>query len=100
MFWAVLMCFSPYLGIECPGGGGSPKGLGHITRFSRLPTAPQAGIVAALVLLNLWFWRVLSRLALPLHAQGLVHNLLVQFFPLDSAKIEVCENYLFDIVFT
>ena len=43
--------------------------FGHITRFSRLPTAPQAGIVAALVLLNLWFWRVLSRLALPLHAQ-------------------------------
>ena len=44
------MCVSPYLGIEC-GGGGSPKGL--------------------------------------------VHNLLMQFFILDSSKIEVFEPYFF-----
>ena len=29
MFYAVFMCFSPYLGIGCRGGGGSPKGLVH-----------------------------------------------------------------------
>ena len=29
MFWAVLMCFSPYLGIGRTGGGGSSKGLIH-----------------------------------------------------------------------
>ena len=30
MFLAVFMCFSPYLGIGCAGGGGgSPKGLVH-----------------------------------------------------------------------
>ena len=35
MFWAVFMCFSPYLGIGRRGGGGggggggSPKGLVH-----------------------------------------------------------------------
>ena len=51
------MCFSPYLGIECRGGGGGgPKGL--------------------------------------------VHNLLMQFFTLDSSRIKVCENCFFDIVIT
>ena len=50
------MCFSPYLGIGCPGRGGSPKGL--------------------------------------------VHNLLMVFFILESSKIEVSETYFFDIVTT
>ena len=31
---------------------------------------------------------------------GLVHNLLMQFFTLDSSKIEVFETYFFDIVIT
>ena len=31
---------------------------------------------------------------------GPVHNLLVQFFTLDSSKIEVFETYFFDIVVT
>ena len=31
---------------------------------------------------------------------GLVHNLLRQFFTLDSSKIEVFETYFFDIVTT
>ena len=31
---------------------------------------------------------------------GLVHNLLLQFFTLDSSKIEVSETYFFDIVIT
>ena len=31
---------------------------------------------------------------------GLVHNLLMQFFPLDSSKIEVSETYFFDSVIT
>ena len=31
---------------------------------------------------------------------GLVHNLLMQFFTLDSSKIEVSETYFFDIVIT
>ena len=31
---------------------------------------------------------------------GLVHNLLMQFFTLDSSKIEVSETYFFDIVTT
>ena len=29
-----------------------------------------------------------------------VHNLLMQFFTLDSSKIEVFETYFFDIVIT
>ena len=29
MFWAVLTCFSPYLGISSGGGGGVSKGLVH-----------------------------------------------------------------------
>ena len=32
--------------------------------------------------------------------RGLVHNLLVQFFPLGSPKIEVFETCFFDIVTT
>ena len=32
--------------------------------------------------------------------EGLVHNLLVQFFTLDSSKIEVFETCFFDIVIT
>ena len=32
--------------------------------------------------------------------KGLVHNLLMQFFTLDSSKIEVFETYSFDIVIT
>ena len=31
---------------------------------------------------------------------GLVHNLLVQFFTLDSSKIEVLETYFYDILTT
>ena len=31
---------------------------------------------------------------------GLVHNLLMQFFTLDSSKIEVSETYFFDILIT
>ena len=31
--------------------------------------------------------------------KGLVHNLLMQFFTLDSSKIEVFETYFFDAVF-
>ena len=49
------MCFSPYLGTGC-GGGGSSKGL--------------------------------------------VHNLLMLFFTLDSSIIEVSETYFFDMVTT
>ena len=32
--------------------------------------------------------------------KGLVHKLLMQFFTLDSSKIEVFETFLFDIVIT
>ena len=32
--------------------------------------------------------------------EGLVHNLLMQFFTLGSSKIEVFEPYIFDIVTT
>ena len=32
--------------------------------------------------------------------KGWVHNLLLQFFTLDSSKIEVFETYFFDIVIT
>ena len=32
--------------------------------------------------------------------KGLVHNLLMQFFTLDSSKIEVFETCFFDIVIT
>ena len=32
--------------------------------------------------------------------KGLVHNLLMQYFALDSSKIEVFETYFFDIVIT
>ena len=32
--------------------------------------------------------------------KGLVHNLLMQFFTLDSSKMEVFETYFFDIVTT
>ena len=32
--------------------------------------------------------------------KGLVHNLLMRFFTLDSSKIEVSENYFIDIVTT
>ena len=32
--------------------------------------------------------------------KGLVHNLLMQFFTLDSSKIEVFGTYFFDIVIT
>ena len=31
---------------------------------------------------------------------GLVHNLLMQFFTLDSSKIEVFETYVFDTMIT
>ena len=30
--------------------------------------------------------------------KGMVHNLLMQFFTLDSSKIEVFETYFFDIL--
>ena len=30
--------------------------------------------------------------------KGLVHNLVIQFFTLDSSKIEAFETYFFDIV--
>ena len=38
MFQAVFTCFSRYLGIECTGGRGSPKGLVHnlLKRFFTL----------------------------------------------------------------
>ena len=29
MFYAVFMCFSPFLGISYGGGGGAPKGWVH-----------------------------------------------------------------------
>ena len=32
--------------------------------------------------------------------KGLVHNLFMQFFPLDSSEIEVFETCFFDIVTT
>ena len=32
--------------------------------------------------------------------KGLVHNLLMQFFTLDSSEIEVSETYFFDILIT
>ena len=32
--------------------------------------------------------------------KGLVHNMLMQFFTLDSSKIEVFESYFFDILIT
>ena len=32
--------------------------------------------------------------------RGLVHNLLMQLFTLDSSKIEVLETFFFDIVIT
>ena len=32
--------------------------------------------------------------------EGLVHNLLMQFFTVDSSKIEVFEGCFFDIVIT
>ena len=32
--------------------------------------------------------------------KGLVHNLLLQFFTLDSSKIEVFETCFFDVVIT
>ena len=32
--------------------------------------------------------------------RGLVHNLLMQLFTLDSSKIEFLETYFFDIVIT
>ena len=32
--------------------------------------------------------------------EGLVHNLLMQFFTLDSSKIEVFETFFFDVVTT
>ena len=32
--------------------------------------------------------------------KGLVHNLLMQFFNLDSSKIEVLETFFFDVVIT
>ena len=33
-------------------------------------------------------------------SQGMVHNLLMQFFALYSSKIEVFETYFFDTVIT
>ena len=32
--------------------------------------------------------------------KGLVHNLVMQFFTLDSSKPEVCKSCFFDIVIT
>ena len=32
--------------------------------------------------------------------KGLVHNLLMQFFTLDSSKIKVFKTYFYDIVIT
>ena len=32
--------------------------------------------------------------------KGLVHNLLLHFFTVDSSKIEVFETYFFDIMIT
>ena len=32
--------------------------------------------------------------------KGLVHNLPLQFFTLDSSKIEVSKTYFFDVVIT
>ena len=34
------------------------------------------------------------------HTRQLVHNLLMQFFTIDSSKIKVFETYFFDIVIT
>ena len=56
MFWAVVICFSPWVLGARGGVGGSPKGL--------------------------------------------VHNLLLQLFTLDSSKIEVLQTYFFHFVIT
>ena len=110
------MCFSPYLGIgrRGGGGGGAPKGLVHnlLLQFFTLNSSKIE------VSETCFFDTVITQNDHPRHVKhvlgricvfftlfgywargggggapkGLVHNLLMQFFTLDSSKIEVLKS--------
>ena len=111
------MCFSPYLGIGCwGGGGGSLDGVVHnllmqlfamysskievsetyffdiVTTHNDLPSSVKHVLGSVYVFFTLFGYWVPEGWGSP---KGLVHNL--QFFTLDSSKIEVSKTYFFDI---
>ena len=112
------MCFSPYLGIGCRRGGGSLKGLVDTllmmffgpgsSKKSQFPKLISLDIVITQIDQPTYVWCVLRlfdefftlfRLSVGVGGlggipKGLVQNLLVQFFTLESSKITT--HKLFD----
>ena len=121
-------CFRPHLGVFHPiwvlgwvggGGGGAPKGLVHnlLMQFFTLdsskievfktcffdivttqydhPSYPKHVLGRIYMFFTLFGYWVGGG-----SPKGLVHNLLMQFFTLDSSKIEVFKTCFFDIVTT
>ena len=108
------MCFSPYLGIGRAGGGGSPKGLVHnlLMQFFTLDSSKievfEINFFDTVITKNdhpRYVKHVLGRIHVFFTLfgywvqggggqTGLVHNLLMQLFTLDSSKIEVSETYI------
>ena len=113
------MCFSHYLGVCVGGGGGVPRGLGHILlpQFSGLGSSimeisetdffdtltiqkDQISFVkhvlapVCVFFHTIWVWGGGGG-GLP---GGLGHNLLMQFSNLSSSKLEISETDLFDIL--
>ena len=110
------MCFSPYLGVG--GGGGLPRGLGRnlLVQFSRLNSSKmeisETDFFDTLTIQNDQISHVKHVLA-PFYVfftlfgclggggggglpRGLGRNLLVQFFRLNSSKMEISETDFFD----
>ena len=124
IFQAVSACLSPSLGIGCTGGGGGggSQGIGtqcsllmqlftldglrtevSNTYFFDIATTQNdhpryvKQVFGPISIFFTSFWYCLWGGGAP---KALVHNLLMQFFTLDSSKIEVFKTCFFDIVTT
>ena len=120
-------CFRPYLGVFHPiwvlgrggGGGGAPKGWVHnllmqfftldsskielfkTCFFDMVTTQYDHPSYAKHVLGRIYmFFTLFGYWVGGGSSKGLVHNLLVQLFTLDSSKIEVFKTCFFDVVTT
>ena len=116
-FRPYLHVFSPYSGIG-PTGGGSPKGLAHslLMRVFTLDSSKMKvfktfffDIVTTQYDHPSYLKHVLGRIYMFFtlfgywvggggSPKGLVHNLLMQFFTVDSSKMEVFKTFFFLIL--
>ena len=111
-------CFRPHLGVFHPiwvlgsGGGGAPKGLVHnlLMQFFTLDSSKVEvfktcffDIVTTQYDHPSYLKHILGRICMfftlfGYWGGGWVHNLLMQFFTLDSSKMEVFKTCFFDMV--